>query len=48
MCIESLPDDLQNKYYDFALFVPDLNIKPEVIISLYILGVEINTNFKTT
>lgn len=32
MCIKSLPIDLQNKYYDFALFVHDLNIKPEVIL----------------
>lgn len=31
MCIKSLPVDLQNKYYDFAIFVYDLNIKPEVI-----------------
>lgn len=31
MCIQSLPEDLQNKYRDFSLFVDDLNIKPEVI-----------------
>lgn len=32
MCIQSLPDDLKKKFQDFALFVHDLNIKPEVII----------------
>lgn len=32
MCIQSLPDNLQNNYLDFALFVNELNIKPEVII----------------
>lgn len=31
MCIKNLPDDLQKYYKDFALFVYDLNIKPEVI-----------------
>lgn len=31
MCINSLSYDLQKNYQDFSLFVPDLNIKPEVI-----------------
>jgi len=37
MCINSLPNDLQKNYQDFSLFVPDLNIKPEVIIQYKII-----------
>lgn len=47
MCIESLPVDLRNKYYDFAIFVYDLNIKPEVISFLYAINDEMSINFKT-
>lgn len=46
MCLENLPVDLQNKYYDFAIFVYDLNIKPEVI-KLYVISVDMSTNFET-
>lgn len=37
MCINSLPNDLQKNYQDFSLFVPDINIKPEVVTHVYII-----------
>ncbi|KAJ9575329.1 hypothetical protein L9F63_025721, partial [Diploptera punctata] len=31
LCVDNLPNDLKSFYQDFALFVEDVNIKPEVL-----------------
>jgi hypothetical protein len=30
LCVDNLPDDMKCFYQDFALFVEDVNIRPEV------------------
>jgi hypothetical protein len=34
LCVDSLPYDMKCYYQDFALFVEDVNIKPEVKLFL--------------
>jgi hypothetical protein len=34
LCVDSLPDDMKYLYQDFALFVEDVNIRPEVKLFL--------------
>jgi hypothetical protein len=47
-CIDNLPDNIKCYYQDFAVFVEDVNIKPEVKLLLfkYMALISFSCNFE--
>jgi hypothetical protein len=39
LCVDNLPENMKCYYNDFALFVEDVNIKPEVKLLCFLLQI---------